>query len=116
MTEELLFSRRLGHISRKEGTLLDMVVPTAKLLQTAFQLVLLDVCHESERPHIDAADGHGILGIAAADAEEGAVAAEAQGKIRRNPFNIVDAAVRHVKFDGALARHHHACVPRRKKM
>ena len=74
------------------------------MLETRLKLALLDVRHKAERSHVDAADGHRILCISAADAEQRAVPAKTECKIRRLLFNVIYAAVLHAKLDRTHAR------------
>ena len=98
MPEEMLRTVRLRDIACKKWTPLDVVVPRTKFFKALLELILFNVRHKAERAHVDAADGHGIRRIPAADAKKRAVATEAERKIRRLMLDVVHAAVLHAKL------------------
>ena len=65
----------------------------------------LDVGHEAECADVDAADGHGMVAVAAADAEERAVAADAQRDVCGHVLDIRDTVTRMLEEARFLHRH-----------
>ena len=65
----------------------------------------LDVGHEAECADVDAADGHGMVAVAAADAEERAVTADAQSDICPDVLDVRDAVARVLEEARLLHRH-----------